>query len=244
MINSLSSTKVHAIEQPIPTVIQKHSRRRSVIHEFCLNTSTHGLPGFARGHSIHNRLFWIISTSIFTGVMIYFVAASITEYFRYPKQTSVTLATEWPVTFPAFTFCNACPLRYDTFIEPFLNYTNARNLTNTNDTSSFTEYQAKYIPDFLNMRINRNESNDIFFYPLSEMLMFCRYNNMPCSTSDFISFTSASYGRCYTFNAKRKNVSNGGVRNNNENGQNGKLSLQLYVHSHQYIPYFTDGTSI
>lgn len=36
---------------------EKRRRRRSIIRNFCLNTSAHGLPGIARSQSIWNRLF-------------------------------------------------------------------------------------------------------------------------------------------------------------------------------------------
>ncbi|CAF5142835.1 unnamed protein product, partial [Rotaria sp. Silwood1] len=44
----------------------KLHRRRSIIRDFSLNTSTHGIPGIARSQSIHNRIFWIVSTLVFT----------------------------------------------------------------------------------------------------------------------------------------------------------------------------------
>ncbi|CAF1412059.1 unnamed protein product, partial [Didymodactylos carnosus] len=47
--------------------------------------------------------------------------------------------------FPAFSFCNLSPLRFDQFIKPFLNYTNTLNLTNINDTTTFIPYQASLI---------------------------------------------------------------------------------------------------
>ena len=49
----------------------KRPRRRSIIREFCLNTSTHALPSIARSESIHNRLFWSISFLAFLAIMIY-----------------------------------------------------------------------------------------------------------------------------------------------------------------------------
>jgi hypothetical protein len=219
----------------------KHRRRRSIIREFALNTSTHGLPGIARSESIHNRLFWLIATTTFSSVMFYFVIQSIRAFFNYPTATSVSRILEWPQYFPAFTFCNLSPLRYDRFIGPFLNYTNARNLTNTNDTSSFSQYQAMYIRDFYQYKLNRNESLNEYFYPISSMMMSCQYNGVRCTGDDFISFSSSIYGLCYTFNARMKNMSNGNVHYSTENGGIGTLELRLYVHSHQYVPFINDG---
>ncbi|CAF4932388.1 unnamed protein product [Rotaria sp. Silwood1] len=148
---------------------RKRHEWRSIIQEFALNTSTHGIPGIARSQ-----------------------------------------ISEWPQNFPAFTICNVARIRYDQFIIPFLNYTNELNITNTNDTTSFSLLQAKYVNEFFRL----------------------------CSASDFTSFSSSSYGLCYTFNAKLKNMTD--VRKSNEYGGSGKLELSFYVHSHQYVPYTTE----
>src|SRR4051812_13498924 len=73
----MSKPVSNRIATDIPTIGEvwtsetlKH-RRRSIIREFALNTSTHGLPGIARSESKHNRVFWTISFLIFTGIMIF-----------------------------------------------------------------------------------------------------------------------------------------------------------------------------
>jgi hypothetical protein len=214
-------------------------RRRSIIREFGLNTSTHGIPGIARSRSIQNTIFWSVCFTVFAAITLYFVAREIRSYFDYATQTSVTMVNEWPQLFPAFTICNLVPVRYDRFIGPFLDYIGALNRTDMNDSTSITALEAKYIGDFFQVKINRNESLDDFFYPLSAMLIRCVFNGRPCSAQNFTSFLSSSYGRCYTFNAKVKNTGN--VRYSDEYGGPGNLNLRLYVHSHQYVPYFKEG---
>ncbi|CAF0993422.1 unnamed protein product [Rotaria sordida] len=217
-------------------------RRRSIVREFALNTSIHGIPGIARSQSIHNTIFWWISFTIFTGITFYFVTQEIRSYFEYSTQTSVNIVSEWPQHFPAFTICNLAPVRYDRFIKPFLNYTTMLNITNTNDTTSISLLQAKYMSDFFQMKINRNESVKEFFFPLSTMLMKCVFNGYSCSAVNFTSFSSSSYGRCYTFNAKLKNINH--VHDSNEYGGPGRLNLRFYVHSHQYVPYIREGVGM
>ena len=213
----------------------------SIILEYCLNASTHGLLGMARSASLHNRAFWSISFFAFTALMTYFVVKAIIDYFGYPTNMDVNVVNEYPQYFPAFSLCNASPLRMDRFIGSFLNYTNARNLTNTNDTTTLSAAQAGYILQFVEERINGNQTLGSFFYSLSVMLYSCSFNSVPCSVADFIPFTSSSYGLCYTFNAKLKNSSSSSVRYGNQYGGNGILDLSLYVHSNQYVPYVSDG---
>jgi hypothetical protein len=217
----------------------KPRRRRSIIQEFGLTTSAHGIPGIARSRSIHNRIFWSVCFTAFIAVALYFIIQEIRSYFEYSTQTSVNIVSEWPQYFPAFTICNLAPVRYDRFIEPFLNYTASLNITDTNDTTSISLQQAKYIGDFFQMKLNQNESLNEFFFPLSAMLMKCVFNGRSFSAVNFTSFTSSSYGLCYTFNAKLKNLKN--VHYSDEYGGSGNLNLRFYVHSHQYVPYVREG---
>ncbi|UJR18328.1 hypothetical protein I4U23_005230 [Adineta vaga] len=213
-------------------------QRRDIIKEFSLNTSAHGIPGIARSQSIHNCTFWLISFLAFTGIMSYFIVTAILAYYSYPTQTTIDATDEWPQAFPGVTICNYSPYRYDKIIKPFLNYTNSTN------TNTFTKQQSLYISDFIQHIINENQSLNEYYYPLKEMLIKCTYNELNCSINDFVSFISPIYGLCYTFNADASNINNGQLHYNSENGMSGLLQLDLYLHSHQYVPYLSNAVSI
>ena len=215
------------------------SRRRSIVREFALTTTAHGIPGIARSESLPNRIFWTVVTLAFAGVTLHFVIKSILAYFDYPMQTQVILTGEWPQWFPAVTICNYAALRFDGFIGPFRNYTNQRN-----STTGFSASQAKAIPDYFQYKLGKNESLEEAFFPLSSLLMSCVYNGVPCSVDDFVPFLSSDFGRCYSLNIKADHVRNGTFFANTDNGQMGSLQLQLYAHGHQYVPYVTDGNTI
>ena len=216
-------------------------RARSIIREFALNTSTHAIPGIARSQSMANRIFWSISFISFTGIMVYFIAKSIINYFEYPVQTGVAVFIEQPQIFPAFTFCNHGFFRYDKMIDEYVNYTNSKNITNTTASAPFTPTQSLYLQDFLVEKINSGETVDDSLFTLDMMLIDCNYNSKQCNKADFISFISASYGFCYTFNAKTKQNNNSRLRFVDENGGIGILTLRLYAHSHLYTPYVLAG---
>ncbi|CAF2728394.1 unnamed protein product [Rotaria sp. Silwood2] len=225
------------------TVVQsksKLSHRLSIIREFSLNTSTHALPGIARSESLHNRIFWSLSFIIFAGIMVYFVVTAILNYFSYPTSMDASFISEWPQEFPAVSFCNISPLRLDLFWNPFLNYSIMSNWTTTNDTK-WGPSQFLDLARFFVNTLNRNETLDMYFYSLSSMMYKCTFNNMPCSINDFISFISPVYGACYTFNAKLKNNASRNILYANEYGGDGKLSIGLYMHSHQYVPFLMEG---
>jgi hypothetical protein len=239
----MSTSSIFVVETNSDRVEHRQTlRRRSIIHEFGLTTSAHGIPGIARSKSIHNRLFWSISFVAFVSITIYFVVREIRSYFDYSTQTSINIVSEWPQHFPAFTVCNLAPVRYDRFIEPFMNYTKALNLTNMTEFSTFTSAHIRHMGDFFQTSINRNQSLEPFFFPLQSMLMKCVFNGYPCSAANFTSFALPTYGLCHTFNAKLKKSNN--VRYSDAHGGTGILSLRFYVHSHQYVPYIREGEPI
>ena len=85
MLNSMPPVNVVSLTNKVSPVEQKtRPRRRSILREFCLNSSAHGLAGVVRGKSIYNRAFWLISFTAFAGAMIYFVIQAIIAYFDYP----------------------------------------------------------------------------------------------------------------------------------------------------------------
>lgn len=213
---------------------------RSIIQEFSLNTSIVGLPGIARSQNIPNRVFWIILTLIFIGVMVYFITESILNYLQYPTQTSVSVIDDSNQTFPAVSFCNYSPLRYDLFINDFLNYNNTVNFTDTANYA-FAQKQSMQIQEFFRYKLNRNESMNGYFFQLEDMLISCKYNQLDCYKEDFVAFSDAHYGNCYTFNAKSNQIRNGNLYKLAENGDWGVLKLELYVHSQQYVPYWSTG---
>lgn len=233
---SNTKTFVNTIEsqsQFTPGLEIPRTRRISIVKEFALNTSTHALPGIARSQCWSNRLFWSISFITFASVMIYFVTSSILNYFSYPTQTSVTLRIDGMQPFPAVTICNYSPVRSDTTLNDYFNHINQTRAVNPSDMLLLNQYLID--------QTNMNQSMDHYFFTLDNILIDCHYNGMKCKYSDFISFISATYGRCFTFNAKRVNTSETPLFITYQNGGRGKLQLRLYAHNHLYIPYLTSG---
>ena len=170
-----------------------HRRARSIIREFGLNTSTYGIPGFARSENVPNRVFWTISTIVFTGVMGYFITESILNLLQYPTQTLMTVIDDSTQNFPAISICNSSSLLYDLFIKDFLNYTDGLSLTNASNYT-FAEKQMMQIQDFFHYKLNKNESMNGYFFTLENMLIKCKFNQLNCNKKDFISFSDARYG--------------------------------------------------
>ena len=152
---------------------------RTIVKEFCLNTSAHGLGGIARSRTIWNCLFWTIPTLAFMGVMIFLIVQAIINYLDYPTQTSVKIISTWPLAFPAVTVCNRAAIRYDAIIEPLLNYTNA---------SEYSPELNAYLLPFLSEAEEASNYSGAYFFPLRSMLISCTYNGIACTADNFTTF--------------------------------------------------------
>jgi hypothetical protein len=243
MLNTVSShiSPGSKAVQELPGSDESKSPRLTILRQFALTSSTDGLPSIARSQSKHNCIFWSVSFFIFTCVMAWFVTQTIRDYFQYPTQISVSIAVERLQTFPAVSFCNYVSARYDLVIPPFLNVTNLFNMTNITDKHIFTPEETLLLYQFFADRINSNQSGDDYFFSLDVMLISCSYNGRTCTADDFISFKSATYGRCFTFNAKKKQANGSELHHTNDDGGSGVLELRLYAQSQLYLQFYAEG---
>ena len=173
-------------------------RRQSIIIDYLLSTSTHGLHGVGRAHSICHRLFWISSFTIAFGVMFYFVVSSILQHYAYPTQTNIEITLDRSMPFPAVTICNANPFRLDKINVSLVDFFYRLYPPNTTfDQSVANELAYSLISDLS----NRNQTKELWSigFQLSDMLLACKYNGMDCSNAFIPSFSSA-LGNCFTFN--------------------------------------------
>ena len=112
------------------------------------------------------------------------------------------------------------------------------NLTDPSSTDVSSLTLLQFIMSYLPILINSGLPIDVYTFSIESMLIQCTYAESSCTAKDFTSFYSATYGRCYTFNAKTKNntllysYSNSGL---------GVLSLRLYLYDHLYITYRSEG---
>jgi hypothetical protein len=183
--------------QPKPFVEQ---RRRSIIVDYLLSASTHGLRSVGRAYSSCNRCLWIIVFTIALGLMLYFVVSSILQYFTYPTQTSTEIYLDRKMPFPAITVCNANPYRLDTMNASLVAFYYQLFPPNTAFDQNLANSLA--IPLVVDL-FNRNQTEELWSigFQLSDILLDCVYNGIECSNLFTHSLTSA-LGNCFTFNWK------------------------------------------
>ncbi|CAF0860576.1 unnamed protein product [Adineta steineri] len=172
----------------------------SIVIDYLLATSTHGLRSVGRAYSKRNRMFWLLIFTIATGLMFYFVISAILQYFAYPTQTKVDINLDLSMAFPAVTICSGNPNRYDKTNISLVNFFYRLNSPNT--TFNQSELDNLLLPLYIDL-FNRNQIEEwqSLGFKMSDMLLSCAYNGIDCSNA-FIPSISSALGNCYTFNWK------------------------------------------
>ena len=135
------------MDEIVGSIHPKHfteQRRRSIVLDYLIATSTHGLRSVGRAYSKINRFFWICAFTITFGIMSYFVISSVLQYFAYPTQTKVEIQLDRHMLFPAVTICSGNPFRYDTTNKSLVSY--FYRLNSSNATFNQTILNSLYIP--------------------------------------------------------------------------------------------------
>ncbi|CAF4536154.1 unnamed protein product, partial [Didymodactylos carnosus] len=132
--------------------IKRH--RLSIINEYLMNTSTHGLKSLGLAYNSFNGLFY---------------------YYHYPTQTIIEIKSETELNFPAVICCNSNPFRYDKINESFNNY-----LLNTNCT--YIHNNVYCMKQFINNLFNSNNQTQVvnYGYDINDLLAGCNYNILNC----------------------------------------------------------------
>ncbi|CAF1068437.1 unnamed protein product [Adineta ricciae] len=191
MDNIVGSTKSkHFIEQ----------RRRSIVIDYLIATSTHGLRGVGRAYSKSNKIFWIITFTFATGLMFYFVISAILQYFAYPTQTNVEINLDPQMNFPAVTICSGNPNPYKRINASLVDFFYRLYPSNVTFNQSFLN--SLQIPLYIDL-FNRNKTEELqsISFQLTDMMLSCTYNGISCLNA-FITSITPSFGNCYTFNWK------------------------------------------
>jgi acid-sensing ion channel 5 len=175
-------------------------RRKSIILDYLLAASTHGLRSVGRAYSKTNRIFWAFTFAVAFGCMLYFVTSSILQYYTYPTQTSVDIRLDRNMTFPAVTICSGNPFRYDTLNTSLISY--FYRLVPPNTPFNQTVLNSLVIPLIVDL-FSRNQTSELVSigFQLSDYLLQCTYNGINCSNV-FTASISPAMGNCFTFNWK------------------------------------------
>jgi hypothetical protein len=132
---------------------------------------------------------------------------------------SITIEQDVPATFPAVTICNLNPFDND---DPDISNTIEAALLSSNFTDNgipidIVEKRLRVLKieskkrtlENIQMEMSGNNQNKIknydIGYKINLMLLSCKFDDVECFASDFVSYYSYEYGNCFIFNTASNN---------------------------------------
>uniref|UniRef100_A0ABM5EZ92 Epithelial sodium channel subunit gamma n=1 Tax=Pogona vitticeps TaxID=103695 RepID=A0ABM5EZ92_9SAUR len=97
------------IKKTLPVTGPQAPTLRELMHWYCMNTNTHGCRRIVVSRGRLRRLLWILLTLIAVGLILWYCAQLIMNY--YVASVSVTVQFH-KLPFPAVTICNINPYKY------------------------------------------------------------------------------------------------------------------------------------
>ena len=242
-VNGNANTKSNEDRQP------KSESFRSFTEE----TSLHGAR-FLFSSNVFRRLFWTLLLMLNIGYCVYQIYESVDFYYQRPFNTKITTKTANNTTnmpFPAVTLCNLNLFN----LRRFRSFQISRNMS-IKEIEEKGKVYAKMLAgskDVFNNDSKRKHEElfwrfhgkvpsffylNAFSHKIEDMLLpasrfdSCFIDETGCGPQNFTSFTSSTFGQCYTFNSGRDGHP---VINATMAGQLNGLKLLLNIERDNYL---------
>ena len=124
------------------------------------------------------KIFWTLLLFGSLDISVYLITNLFIQFFRYDVTTSRKQIFETPTQFSQVNICNQNPLtiKYGYIINLDPNFPNDLAVLNA------TEQQ-------------------LLSHSLSDILLSCTFNNLPCYPTDFVWYLDRNWGNCWAFNS-------------------------------------------
>ena len=217
---------------------------------FLSDTTLHGTR-YLFSKSISRRMFWIVALLASFSFCYYQAYLSGKEFFQRPYNTKITSKStlETGLNFPAVTLCN-------------FNAANMKKVRNLVSKPGLSKEEIdRRVDDISEILIhttsagiheiqkknpelfNRNRMENLvkaFSHHIEEMLLpnapptfiSCSYDGLLCGAENFTSFTSSTFGQCFTFNSGQNGIA---PLKATMAGKNNGLKLRLNVQRESYM---------
>lgn len=217
-----------------------------LVQYWFLNSPAHGIRRIGQAKTLPARLFWGLSSWIFTILMSCFIYIVIMQYMAHPTKIQLALRPyRYLEHFPAITFCNVNPLRDDGFVsddrKPGLpGYDNSSKI----GEQEYRKIIAAYMERILAAQVSGERHPLVKSgYRLDDLLITCIFNKHLCYRN-LTQIFHPNYGNCYTFD-HRQHVQKEQIDDirydwsiNDDNGDKSyKLFLEIYLHQKEYIEF-------
>uniref|UniRef100_A0AC35TNT4 RNA helicase n=1 Tax=Rhabditophanes sp. KR3021 TaxID=114890 RepID=A0AC35TNT4_9BILA len=181
------------------------ARFRQFWRDFASWSSIAGLNHIFSSTNIIFSLFWLIVTLCCALVGMIQSYDLIEVYWRYPVNTEA-VSKNSDITFPAVTFCNDSPYKYDgknsilnAIVRHTANKTPAWGFSQVTDTDNvvYTEV-GKF---WLRMYSEHLQQHPNINWNFDDLVIRCSYGSISCNSTSFAIRRNPLYGTCFTINS-------------------------------------------
>ncbi|CAJ0934961.1 unnamed protein product [Ranitomeya imitator] len=179
--------------------------------KFLKTTKIHGLIHLRTSRPLRHRLFFGAVFMVLLGFVISYSLEHIFYLMSHPVQTNVKMTWVTELKFPAVTICRV------------------------RQQKGVTQYPKMSAPpghqiDELGLPMSSNES----WKDLDNMILKCMYRGCNCTSHDFTPVYTR-YGKCYTFNADKRNP-----KVTRQGGMGNGLEIMLDIQQEEYLPIWRE----
>ncbi len=224
------------------------------IRSFAQETTLHGAR-FLFADSFFRRLIWTLAMVACLGYCSYQVSICVIAFKKRPFNTKITShisADGSDLPFPAVTLCNLNAFNARRYRRLFSRPHNREKIEKKLEDISLLSRRSKEIlnedfkkrnPELFARLKTTNDLNkyqgllshqlEEMFLPSSSQFESCSINGKPCDATNFTSYLSPMFGKCFTFNSEEGNNS---MLFATMAGQNSGLKIRLNIERDGYMP--------
>jgi hypothetical protein len=266
---TLFSTKDQDVKSEIennPKEAKKSMGERfdKICKEFVAWSVLTKFDGFSKiFHTNHSLLkfVWLSLFLAFSVLTAYFVTKNFLDYFSFETVSKIEIKNEQPTQFIAVTICNANTFTTTKAQQLISNIAVSNYGRHVNEfTSEEILQNFSHVIDMTRMFVSQKSYGDTNIKLLGNAIGIqdCKFNNEPCSKSDFTWYYSYVYGNCWQFNANAS-ISHMTTIEGQLNGLSLSLTvpkntntyphlegqgLKLYIHNKSFVPRTADLISV
>ena len=192
---------------------QRLDEIKAILKEVLYNSFSQAILKIILTPHILLKIFLLVFVLASTSLASILVIGSFMEYFAYKVSTTSRIIYENPTLFPKVTFCNV-------------------NWFTTEYAYNLTQMGVEW-SEIMSLSIDEKKQ---LGHSLENILIQCKYNNIPCDSTDFTWSFDPDYGNCYTFNSGfNSNKSKIDLKKSSLVGWNFGLQLTLYLNVYEKL---------
>jgi hypothetical protein len=201
------------------------------------------------------KIYLAFVTILLASFAAYLTVESILSYLTFEVITTSRTLTETPATFPKITLCNinmftskyASELIKETNkkVKPTVDFLDPNQIKKLSSMTFNSLWQYIDVSAVASVLYLDDEKKKQIAHHFEDILIGCRFNNQPCSASDFAWSFDPFYGNCYSFNTGFNSSGEPiALKESSVSGWLFGLQLEMYVNFNQNLSTFNDASGL